>query len=43
MESFVKMGGHIGRDIRVWWDMAANYNLDEEARKDLEFVGKGLN
>lgn len=38
MEPFVVPGGQVGRDIRVFRDMSAGLDLDEEARKALMFV-----
>ena len=40
MEPFVKMGGSVGRDIKVWRDLsegADEAKLDETARQGLEF------
>nr|WP_321457771.1 sugar phosphate isomerase/epimerase family protein [uncultured Cohaesibacter sp.] len=40
MEPFVKMGGEIGQDIRVWRDLSNNASqsqLDADARNALEF------
>ena len=40
MEPFVKMGGQIGSDIKVWRDLSDNADeakLDEDARRSLEF------
>jgi len=41
MEPFVQSGGEVGRDIRVWRDLGAGRDLDEEARQALRFV-RGL-
>jgi D-psicose/D-tagatose/L-ribulose 3-epimerase len=40
MEPFVKMGGQVGRDIKVWRDLSDNADeaqLDEDARQGLAF------
>ena len=40
MEPFVKMGGQVGNDIRVWRDLSGNANeaqMDEAARQALAF------
>jgi D-psicose/D-tagatose/L-ribulose 3-epimerase len=40
MEPFVKMGGGIGKDIRVWRDLSGVANeaeMDEAARQSLAF------
>jgi D-psicose/D-tagatose/L-ribulose 3-epimerase len=40
MEPFVKMGGQVGNDIRVWRDLSDNADeaqMDEAARKALAF------
>jgi len=40
MEPFVRMGGTVGSDIKVWRDISngkTNAQLDEDARKSLEF------
>ena len=40
MEPFVRMGGTVGSDIKVWRDISNGKNnaqLDEDARKSLEF------
>jgi len=41
MEPFVRSGGEVGRDIRVWRDMGLDRDSDEEARQALLFV-RGL-
>ncbi len=38
MEPFVAPGGQVGRDIKVFRDLGAGLNLDEEARKALLFM-----
>ncbi len=38
MEPFLMPGGEVGRDIKVFRDLSANLDLDEEARKALMFV-----
>lgn len=41
MEPFVKMGGQVGQDIKVWRDMsngASEERLDQELAKSLKFV-----
>ncbi len=41
MEPFTKMGGEVGRDIKVWRDLSDNAGearLDEEAKAALEFI-----
>ena len=45
MEPFVKMGGEVGRDIRVWRDLsdqADEMKMDEEARFALDFVRNAM-
>jgi D-psicose/D-tagatose/L-ribulose 3-epimerase len=45
MEPFVLMGGQVGKDIKVWRDIsngAAEKELDEEARKSVDFIRKTL-
>ena len=40
MEPFVRMGGQVGRDIKIWRDLsngASSGDLDEAARRSLEF------
>jgi len=40
MEPFVRMGGKVGSDIKVWRDIshgADEVQLDNDARKSLEF------
>ena len=40
MEPFVKMGGQVGADIRVWRDLSDNADeaqMDEAARQALAF------
>ena len=41
MEPFLMPGGQVGRDIRVFRDMSAGLQLDDEAQKALMFV-RGL-
>lgn len=41
MEPFLMPGGQVGRDIRVFRDMSAGLQLDDEAQKALSFV-RGL-
>lgn len=38
MEPFVQVGGDIGRDIRVWRNLAEDWDLDKEAQEALLFV-----
>lgn len=41
MEPFVKMGGQVGQDIKVWRDLSSNASgdqLDEELANSLKFV-----
>jgi D-psicose/D-tagatose/L-ribulose 3-epimerase len=38
MEPFLMPGGQVGRDIRVFRDLSVGINLDEEARKALNFI-----
>lgn len=38
MEPFVRPGGEVGRDIRVWRELAADKDPDEEARRALQFL-----
>lgn len=41
MEPFVKMGGEVGRDIKVWRDLSNSANeaqLDKDAKAALEFI-----
>jgi D-psicose/D-tagatose/L-ribulose 3-epimerase len=41
MEPFVKMGGEVGRDIKVWRDLskeADEQQLDHDAKDALEFI-----
>ena len=41
MEPFVKMGGQVGQDIKVWRDLSSNASeeqLDQELAKSLKFV-----
>ena len=42
MEPFVLQGGQVGKDIKVWRDLAASGegDLDEEARKSVAFIRK---
>lgn len=45
MEPFVKMGGEVGRDIRVWRDLNANADeqaMDAEAKFALDFIRNKL-
>ncbi len=42
MEPFVQPGGTVGRDIRVWREMAVGGDLDEEARRSLRFIKEKL-
>ena len=40
MEPFVKMGGRVGSDIKVWRDLSENADeaqMDEAARQSLAF------
>ena len=45
MEPFVLQGGQVGKDIKVWRDIAADdeTELDEEARRSVAFVRKTFN
>lgn len=38
MEPFLIPGGQVGRDIKVWRDMSVGVDMDEEARKALQFM-----
>ncbi len=38
MEPFLMPGGEVGRDIKVFRDMSADLELDDEARKALMFI-----
>ena len=38
MEPFLMPGGEVGRDIKVFRDLGLDMNLDEEARKALQFI-----
>lgn len=38
MEPFLKPGGEVGRDIRVWRDLGVGMDMDEEARKAVNFM-----
>jgi D-psicose/D-tagatose/L-ribulose 3-epimerase len=38
MEPFLMPGGEVGRDIKVYRDLSAGLELDEEARKALMFI-----
>jgi D-psicose/D-tagatose/L-ribulose 3-epimerase len=38
MEPFVLPGGEVGRDIKVYRDLSIGMDLDEEARKALQFI-----
>jgi D-psicose/D-tagatose/L-ribulose 3-epimerase len=42
MEPFVLQGGQVGKDIKVWRDMAGSgeKELDEEARQSVDFIRK---
>lgn len=42
MEPFLKPGGQVGRDIKIWRDMSVGVDLDEEARKAVIFIRKKL-
>lgn len=42
MEPFIKPGGQVGRDIRVHRDLGSGMNLDQEAKKALEFMRRVL-
>jgi len=42
MEPFLKPGGEVGRDIRVWRDLGAGMDMDEEARKAVNFMRSKL-
>lgn len=46
MEPFVKMGGQVGRDIRVWRDLIGDGNgdvMDADAKASLEFIRRKMN
>ena len=43
MEPFLMPGGDVGRDIRVFRDMKAGMDLDQEAKKALLFIRGILN
>lgn len=38
MEPFLRPGGPVARDIRVWRDLSVGYDLDEEAAKAVRFI-----
>jgi D-psicose/D-tagatose/L-ribulose 3-epimerase len=38
MEPFLMPGGQVGRDIKVFRDLSVGLDLDEEARKALQFM-----
>jgi len=38
MEPFLQPGGEVGRDIRVYRDLSVGVDLDEEAKRALDFV-----
>lgn len=38
MEPFLRPGGEVGRDIKVFRDLSVNLDMDEEARKALLFI-----
>lgn len=38
MEPFLRPGGDVGRDIKVYRDLSRGMDLDQEARKALQFV-----
>jgi D-psicose/D-tagatose/L-ribulose 3-epimerase len=38
MEPFLIPGGEVGRDIKVFRDLSVGLDLDEEARKALQFT-----
>jgi D-psicose/D-tagatose/L-ribulose 3-epimerase len=38
MEPFLMPGGEVGRDIKVFRDLSVGLDLDEEARKALQFM-----
>jgi len=42
MEPFVQVGGEVGRDIRVYRDLRAGRDLDDEARAALAFTRAAL-
>ncbi|MCL2318537.1 MAG: sugar phosphate isomerase/epimerase [Treponema sp.] len=44
MEPFVLQGGQVGKDIKVWRDLAPSgqSDLDEAARKSVEFIRKSF-
>jgi D-psicose/D-tagatose/L-ribulose 3-epimerase len=42
MEPFLKPGGEVGRDIRVWRDLGVGMDMDEEARKAVNFMRSKL-
>ena len=45
MEPFVLQGGQVGKDIKVWRDLAggSESELDEEARRSVAFIRKTFN
>ncbi len=46
MEPFIKMGGEVGRDIKVWRDLSDGANekkLDIELKKSLKFIRNKIN
>jgi D-psicose/D-tagatose/L-ribulose 3-epimerase len=42
MEPFLKPGGQVGRDIKVYRDMGIGVDLDDEASKAVRFIRKKL-
>ena len=42
MEPFIKPGGQVGRDISVYRDLSVGIDLDQEARRALEFTRQKL-
>jgi D-psicose/D-tagatose/L-ribulose 3-epimerase len=43
MEPFVLQGGQVGKDIKVWRDLAGEKGLDEDARQSVDFIRKTFN
>jgi len=38
MEPFLMLGGEVGRDVSVYRDLRDGLDLDQEARRALQFV-----
>lgn len=42
MEPFLQPGGEVGRDIRIYRDLSVGIDLDQEAKRALEFMRRKL-